>query len=114
SWRPGRRSRSPGLHASLRFAAASAPARRLRPLALLDALVPAVPIAIAFGRGGCLLAGCCPGRLMAARWTSWSAIPNPYNLPAPLFEAASAVVRFWLIQHHARPQPPLACLARCL
>lgn len=110
SFGPGSTSQFAGLYASLLFLAAYALARRLRPLALLDALVPAVPIAIAFGRGGCLLAGCCPGRLMAARWTSWSAIPNPYNLPAPLFEAASAVVLFWLLQHHARRRPPLGYL----
>ena len=56
----------------------------------------ALPLAIAFGRLGCLFAGCCEGLLLSSKWTSWLVIPNPYNLPAPLFEAASALILFWL------------------
>jgi len=106
SFGPGSTSQFTGLYASVLLLATYALARRMSLLALLDELIPAVPLAIAFGRLGCLFAGCCEGLLLSSKWTSWSGIPNPYNLPAPLFEAASALILFWLLRRQAlRPLP---------
>jgi prolipoprotein diacylglyceryltransferase len=106
SFGPGSTSQFAGLYGSVLLLAGYAALRRASPLALLDALVPAAPIAIAFGRLGCLFAGCCPGLLLPFRWTRWSAIPNPYNLPAPLAEGASALLLFWLLRRLVRRPLP--------
>lgn len=106
----GSTSQFAGFYASVLLLAAYALARRMSLLFLLDELVPAVPLAIAFGRLGCLYAGCCEGLLLSSKWTSWSVIPNPYNLPAPLFEAASALILFWLLRRLARGPLPVGYL----
>lgn len=106
----GSTSQFAGLYAALVLLALYALARRTSFLSLLDDLVPAVPLAIAFGRLGCLYAGCCPGRLLSSKWTTWSVIPNPYNLPAPLFEAGAALLLFWLLQRQARRPLPVGYL----
>jgi phosphatidylglycerol:prolipoprotein diacylglycerol transferase len=53
--------------------------QRVRPLALLDAIVPAFFIGLAFGRLGCLLNGCCFGGICE---TNTPAISFPLGSPA--------------------------------
>lgn len=53
--------------------------QRVRPLALLDAIVPAFFIGLAFGRLGCLLNGCCFGGICE---TNTPAIVFPKGSPA--------------------------------
>lgn len=53
--------------------------QRVRPLALLDAIVPAFFIGLAFGRLGCLLNGCCFGGICE---TNTPAIAFPKGAPA--------------------------------
>lgn len=110
SFGPGPTSQFAGLYPSLLWVGIYALAFRVRPLRLLDALVPAVALAIVFGRLGCLFAGCCAGVLLPFRWTTWSAIPNPDNLPAPLIEAAAALALFLFLSRTSRRLPPVGCV----
>ena len=42
--------------------------KKIRPLALADVIVPSVFVGIGFGRIGCLLNGCCYGRVTSLPW----------------------------------------------
>ncbi len=39
---------------------------------LLDAITPGLMLAMAVGRQGCFLSGCCAGRLSGSRWAVWA------------------------------------------
>jgi phosphatidylglycerol:prolipoprotein diacylglycerol transferase len=74
----------------------------------LDALVPAVPVAVALGRIGCLLAGCCHGRPASVPWAvASSAHPGELLHPAPLYEAALVVLlAYGLARFRPRQRKP--------
>ncbi len=62
-------------------------------LGALDALVPAVPAAVAIGRIGCFLAGCCHGLPATVPWAVASTDhPGALVHPAPLYEAAAVLL----------------------
>jgi phosphatidylglycerol:prolipoprotein diacylglycerol transferase len=104
--------------------------QRLPALRVADLAMPCVFLAAAFGRLGCLLAGCCYGSL----WEGGLAYPAgslPYRdqlqagliplgaahslptLPMPLFEAVALLVLFGAVSLHRR-RAPGGTLARCL
>jgi len=72
----------------------------LPPLPTLDSMLPAVPLAHAIGRIGCLLGGCCYGAHTELPWAVHLAA-DPSGLarhPWPLYEAACLVLLsalFW-------------------
>jgi hypothetical protein len=62
-------------------------------LATLDCLAVTLPVVVACGRIGCLLAGCCHGRPSSHGIVySWGAYAGVRLLPVPLLEAAALVV----------------------
>ena len=63
---------------------------------ILPLVISVTPLIHAFGRIGCLFAGCCYG----IEWTRWSAIflHNAYRFPVQLLEAALNLVLFYLLQ----------------
>jgi phosphatidylglycerol:prolipoprotein diacylglycerol transferase len=69
----------------------------------IDAVAPGLFLAVALGRIGCLLAGCCAGRCTASRWALWSSDRRvgARRVPAQLIEAAAgavlAVVGAWFV-----------------
>ncbi len=70
-----------------------------QPLALLDALVPALGLAIFFGRIGCFLSGCCYGAKSEIAWLS-VLYPGPLGafsavFPVQLFDAAFGFLCFF-------------------
>ncbi len=62
----------------------------------LSLVLSVTPLIHAFGRIGCLFAGCCYG----IEWTRWSAIflHDAYRFPVQLLEAALNLVLFYLLQ----------------
>lgn len=76
---------------------------------LMDTLLPSLPLAQAFGRVGCLLAGCCYG--LPVSWGVWmhpdsGAPTDTALLPVQLFEAAGALVLFFVVMRAGRRQLP--------
>lgn len=65
-------------------------ARGLPVGAFLDAAAPGMFVAVAIGRVGCFLTGCCAGRMSHARWCLWSSDRKvgARRLPAQLVESA--------------------------
>ena len=59
----------------------------------LDAVAPGLFLAVAIGRVGCLLTGCCAGRCTASRWGLWSSDRRvgARRIPAQLIEAAAGL-----------------------
>lgn len=59
---------------------------------LLDATAPGVLLAMAIGRPGCFLGGCCVGRPTSSRWGLWSSDRRigVRRIPVQLLEAAMA------------------------
>lgn len=60
---------------------------------LLDATAPGVLLAMAIGRPGCFLGGCCVGRPTSSRWGLWSSDRRigVRRIPVQLVEAAMAL-----------------------
>lgn len=60
----------------------------------LDATAPGLFLAMAIGRPGCLLGGCCVGRPTRSRWAVWSSDRRvgARRIPVQLLEAAMALV----------------------
>ena len=87
----------------------AAPALQEKPWPLMDTLLPSLPLAQAFGRVGCLLAGCCYG--IPVSWGLWmdAASGAPADsplLPVQLFEAAGCLVLFICLLHLGRTKRP--------
>ncbi len=90
--------------------------RGLPPWAVVDVFTPALPFGLAFGRLGCLGAGCCHGR--PADWplgveVPWSVryfhagyVPESLRAvslhPSPLYEALLGLALFWLTTRVSR------------
>ena len=69
---------------------------------LLDALVPAGLVALAIGRVGCFLAGCCYGRPTAFPWgVVFPALGPPARHPLQLYSAAGDLLLVLLLPRHA-------------
>lgn len=62
--------------------------------AVLDASAPGLFLAIAVGRIGCFLTGCCAGRMSNSRWAVWSSDRRigARRLPAQLIESLAGAV----------------------
>jgi phosphatidylglycerol:prolipoprotein diacylglycerol transferase len=75
-------------------AAAALQAFALPAGAVLDATAPGIFFAVAIGRVGCFLTGCCAGRCAASRWSIWSSDRRvgARRLPAQLLEAGAGLV----------------------
>lgn len=60
---------------------------------VLDATAPGIFFAVALGRIGCFLTGCCAGRCTASRWGIWSSDQRigARRLPAQLWESAAGL-----------------------
>lgn len=60
---------------------------------VLDATAPGIFFAVAIGRVGCFLTGCCAGRCSASRWGIWSSDRRigARRIPAQLFESAAGL-----------------------
>lgn len=85
-----------GMAGTLAGLFAAGPALREQTWPLVDTLLPSLPLAQAFGRIGCLLAGCCYG--IPVSWgvhmDPASGAPSGALLPVQLLEAAGAAVLF--------------------
>lgn len=62
--------------------------------AFLDASTPGLFFAVAIGRVGCFLTGCCAGRVTTSRWGVWSSDRRvgTRRIPAQLVESAAGLV----------------------
>lgn len=60
---------------------------------VLDATTPGIFFAVAIGRVGCFMTGCCAGRCTASRWGIWSSDRRvgARRIPAPLLESAAGL-----------------------
>ena len=68
-----------------------------RPIGLfLDATAPGIFLAVAIGRLGCFLTGCCAGRCTRSRWGMWSSDRDSRigarRIPTQLLESAGGLV----------------------
>lgn len=61
---------------------------------VLDATTPGIFFAVAIGRVGCFLTGCCAGRCTGSRWGIWSSDRRvgARRIPAQLLESAAGLV----------------------
>jgi len=61
---------------------------------VLDAAAPGIFFAVAIGRIGCFLTGCCAGRCTASRWGIWSSDRRvgARRFPAQLIESAAGLL----------------------
>ncbi len=62
--------------------------------AYLDATAPGLFLAVAIGRLGCFLTGCCAGRITASRWGMWSSDRRigARRIPTQLLESAAGLL----------------------
>jgi phosphatidylglycerol:prolipoprotein diacylglycerol transferase len=62
--------------------------------AYLDATAPGLFFAIAIGRLGCFLTGCCAGRVSSSRWAIWSSDRRigARRIPAQLLESGAGLL----------------------
>ena len=62
--------------------------------AVLDATAPGLFFAVAIGRIGCFLTGCCAGRCTSSRWGVWSSDRRvgAHRIPAQLLESAAGLL----------------------
>jgi len=56
----------------------------------LDAIAPGLFLAVAIGRVGCFVTGCCAGRITGSRWAIWSSDRRigARRIPTQLLESA--------------------------
>jgi phosphatidylglycerol:prolipoprotein diacylglycerol transferase len=82
-----------------------------RPIgALLDAIVPAGLVALAIGRIGCFLGGCCFGRPTTLPWgVVLPELGPPARHPLQLYSAAADVAAFLALAGRARLAGTVAC-----
>ena len=81
---------------------------------LLDALVPAGLVALAIGRVGCFLAGCCYGRPTALPWgVVFPALGPPARHPLQLYSAAGDLLLLLLLPRRA-PVPGAVARRGCI
>jgi len=81
---------------------------------LLDALVPAGLVALAIGRVGCFLAGCCYGRPTALPWgVVFPALGPPARHPLQLYSAAGDLLLLLLLPGRA-PVPGAVARRGCI
>ena len=100
-WRGGLASTG-GVAAGLAAAFVVARATRRPAGELLDALVPAGLLALAIGRVGCFLAGCCYGRPTALPWgVVFPALGPPARHPLQLYSAAGDLLLVVLLPQRA-------------
>jgi phosphatidylglycerol:prolipoprotein diacylglycerol transferase len=71
---------------------------------VLDATAPGLFVAVAIGRVGCFLTGCCAGRLTSSRWGIWSSDRRlgARRLPVQLVESLAGLVlavATWFLIH---------------
>ena len=61
---------------------------------VLDATAPGLFLAVAIGRVGCFLTGCCAGRCTSSRWGVWSSDRRigARRIPAQLLESAAGLL----------------------
>jgi phosphatidylglycerol---prolipoprotein diacylglyceryl transferase len=87
---------------------------RRSPLELLDALAPAGLLALAIGRVGCFLGGCCYGRPTSMPWAVvFPEVGPPARHPLQLYSAAADLALVALLP--ARAAPPGTVIRRaCL
>jgi phosphatidylglycerol:prolipoprotein diacylglycerol transferase len=79
--------------------------------ALLDAIAPGLLLAMAVGRQGCFLSGCCAGRINGSRWAVWASdgrvgarrVPTQH-LEALACAALGAVALVVNVEHVAVPR----------
>ena len=91
-----------GVAAGLATAFVVARATRRPAGELLDVLVPAGLLALAIGRVGCFLAGCCYGRPTAFPWgVVFPALGPPARHPLQLYSAAGDLLLVLLLPRHA-------------
>jgi phosphatidylglycerol:prolipoprotein diacylglycerol transferase len=77
---------------------------RRPPVELLDALAPAGLLALAIGRVGCFLAGCCYGRPTSLPWAVvFPEVGPPARHPLQLYSAAADLALVALLPARARP-----------
>ncbi len=103
--------------------------RGLDPLRVMDVLAPGMPFGVAFGRLGCLGAGCCHGRPAdwpfgapvpwAVRYLNPGTVPEPMLVvplhPTPLYDSLGGLGLFLLLTRlSARRPPPGAVFAALL
>lgn len=62
--------------------------------AFLDAVTPGLFLAVAIGRVGCFLAGCCAGRVTRSRWGIWTSDRKvgARRIPAQILESAAGLM----------------------
>jgi phosphatidylglycerol:prolipoprotein diacylglycerol transferase len=75
---------------------------------VLDAAAPGLFLAVAIGRVGCFLTGCCAGRLTQSRWGVWSSDRRigGRRIPAQLVESLAGLVlaiATWFLIHARIP-----------
>ena len=61
--------------------------------AVVDATTPGIFLAVAIGRVGCFVTGCCAGQMSASRWAIWSSDRRvgARRIPAQLLEALAGL-----------------------
>jgi len=99
-----------GVAAGLAAAWSAARVARRPAEALLDAVVPAGLLALAVGRLGCFVAGCCYGRPTALPWgVVFPELGPPARHPLQLYSAAADVALLLALPARARVAGEIAC-----
>jgi phosphatidylglycerol:prolipoprotein diacylglycerol transferase len=103
-----------GIVAGIATAVAVARVARRPALELLDAIAPAGLLALAVGRVGCFLAGCCYGRPTTLAWgVVLPALGPPPRHPLQLYSAAADLALVLLLPPRSAAPGLVACRA-CL
>jgi phosphatidylglycerol:prolipoprotein diacylglycerol transferase len=92
SFGPGASSQYAGFLPSLLLVFAYGYLAGIPALLLYDLAAPAFSLAVAFGRAGCLAAGCCAGRTLPPGWRLPAWFPAPGHFPAQVGEGLAAIL----------------------